>query len=437
MKADMRQCCLFICCLMLSGLTLAESTLPSCKGQDVSQWHACRGVLDDTEFSYAGDFMRGKFEGRGILEFTSDKFQGDSFQGEFKNGLKHGFGIYFFANGEKYVGQYQFGKRQGKGTYSFPNGQVPLSGNWSNNQWVGPTVATESKNNAIQMQTIKVEAVKKKTSESGTDKQSVQVQVRSDIFVEPVSVKHRDAVAIVIGIQNYQRMPVASFAANDASKFREHAIRYLGVQPSHVKLLLDANAQRADVLLALKYWLPAHVNPGSTDVYVFFSGHGMARDANKAYYWLPHDVNTDLLEDTAISLKSLLALLGRSAAKSVSVFADSCYSGTTRQGQALVQHQRAVNVKRNPDSLPAGVNMLAATSSTQTAYGDEALHHGIFSFYLLQGLAGASDANKDKQINLGELADYVSRQTSRHALGLHKQQDPQFSGDRQQVVVFQ
>ena len=105
--------------ILVSGLTLsstlsAQTALPSCKGQDVSQWHACRGVLDDAEFSYAGDFARGKFEGRGILEFTAEKYQGDYFQGEFKNGLKHGFGIYFFANGEKYVGLYQYGKREGK-----------------------------------------------------------------------------------------------------------------------------------------------------------------------------------------------------------------------------------------------------------------------------------------------------------------------------------
>ena len=105
----------------------AQTVLPSCQGSNVSQWHACRGVFDDPEFSYAGDFMRGKFEGRGILEFTAEKYQGDHYQGEFKNGMKHGFGIYFFANGEKYAGQYLFGKRHGKGTYSYPDGRAALT----------------------------------------------------------------------------------------------------------------------------------------------------------------------------------------------------------------------------------------------------------------------------------------------------------------------
>ncbi|MSQ66094.1 MAG: hypothetical protein EXR37_07130 [Limnohabitans sp.] len=148
--------------LSLSGLSFAQSVLPSCKGQDVSQWNACRGVFDDAEYSYAGDFVRGKFEGRGILEFTADKYQGDYSQGEFKNGLKHGFGIYYFANGEKYAGQYQYGKRQGKGTYSFPHGKPALSGNWSNNQFLTPGAVIESKNAAGQMLTSGTEAVKKR-----------------------------------------------------------------------------------------------------------------------------------------------------------------------------------------------------------------------------------------------------------------------------------
>ena len=127
----------------LHGVTHAQSAFSTCKGSDTSQWHECRGIVDESDYSYAGDFVRGKFEGRGILEFTADKYQGDYYKGEFKNGMKHGFGIYFFANGEKYVGQYQFGKRSGKGTYSFPDGRTALSGFWSNNQFLGKSSANQ------------------------------------------------------------------------------------------------------------------------------------------------------------------------------------------------------------------------------------------------------------------------------------------------------
>ena len=136
---------LFFGLLLLAwcSLLLAQTTLPTCKGKDIRQWHSCRGIVDEDEYSYAGDFMIGKFEGRGILEFTADRYQGDHYQGEFKNGLKHGFGMYFFANGDKYVGEYQFGKREGKGTYTFSNGKPALTGIWANNALVTKMTNTQ------------------------------------------------------------------------------------------------------------------------------------------------------------------------------------------------------------------------------------------------------------------------------------------------------
>jgi hypothetical protein len=135
-----------------SCFVFSQSIFPTCKGSDIRQWHSCRGVIDENEYSYAGDFMIGKFEGRGVLEFTADKFQGDYYQGEFKNGLKHGFGTYFFSNGDKYIGNYQYGKREGKGTYSFSNGKQSLTGTWSNNDLLTKTInapESEQKNNDL------------------------------------------------------------------------------------------------------------------------------------------------------------------------------------------------------------------------------------------------------------------------------------------------
>jgi hypothetical protein len=414
--------------------THAQMALPTCQGNDIVQWHACRGVLDDTEFSYAGDFMRGKFEGRGILEFTAEKFQGDYYQGEFKNGIKHGFGIYFFANGEKYAGQYLFGKRHGKGTYSFPDGRPALSGQWVNNQFVGKPTGTDTKSTSANANSSDMEVEKKKTEPINLQRPVKQSEKTSHIQ----SLSHapwRDAVAIVVGIANYQRLPTASFANKDAAQFREHAIRHLGIAPENIKTLTDAEAQRAEILLTLKYWLPSRVNAGRTDVFLYFSGHGVAQDVAKQHYLLPVDANTDLLEETALSQHTVLAQLSKVGAKSVTVFLDTCFSGTDRMGQALAQYQRGVTVKSTISPLPAGINLLTAGTRSQSAYGDLQLQHGVFSYFLFKGLAGEADANGDKRIGMGELADYVHTRTARYALGIRKVQEPQFAGDRQQILA--
>ena len=260
--------------LAWSGLQFAQTNLPACKGNDVRQWHSCRGVIDDDEYSYAGDFMMGKFDGRGILEFTADKYQGDHYQGEFKNGLKHGFGMYFFSNGDKYVGEYQFGKRDGKGTYSFSNGKPALTGIWSNNAIVTKTSNSQNANNKVNdLQNPDFEKKKIETLRSSILRD--RAADKSDAHPPKVIGKVRDAVAIVIGVQNYKNLPHASYAINDANQFKEHAVRYLGVKPENVKLLADSNANRADILLAFKYWLPAHINAGKTDVFIYYSGHGL------------------------------------------------------------------------------------------------------------------------------------------------------------------
>lgn len=418
-----------------SSQLFAQTILPTCKGGDIRQWHSCRGVIDEDEYAYAGDFMMGKFDGRGILEFTADKYQGDHYQGEFKNGLKHGFGMYFFSNGDKYVGEYQYGKREGKGTYTFSNGKPALTGIWANNALVNKTTnSLDASNKVNDIQNPEFE--KKKIDSLRSSILKGQALDNAMPHEAKVVSKTRDAVAIVMGVQNYKNLPHASYAINDANQFKEHAVRYLGVKPENVKLLTDNNAQRADILLAFKYWLPAHINAGKTDVYIYFSGHGLSQEQVKQQYFLPFDVNTDLLEETAINQRNLYKQISQAGAKSVVVFLDTCFSGANRVGQTLVQNQRAVRVKQSTEALPAGFSVLSAASNQQVAYSDDNLQHGVFTFFLLKAISGDQQNLQPRQLNLGQLAEYVTHHTRQFSLNNNKQQDPKFIGDQQQRVVY-
>jgi hypothetical protein len=48
--------------------------------------------------------------------------------------------------------------------------------------------------------------------------------------------------------------------------------------------------------------------------------------------------------------------------------------------------------------------------------------HGVFTYYLLQGLQGEADANKDGTVTAGELFAYLSEKVSKATEG---QQNPQ------------
>ena len=79
--------------------------------------------------------------------------------------------------------------------------------------------------------------------------------------------KKRDAVAIIIGIENYENVPKAQFANNDARSFYDYAVNALGVPKSKVKLLIDSKAGVIDIERILKNWLPLNVNKEKTDIY--------------------------------------------------------------------------------------------------------------------------------------------------------------------------
>ena len=53
--------------------------------------------IDGQKLTYDGDFKKGKFEGKGTLEF----YNGDSYSGDFIRGLMHGRGILKYKNGLK------------------------------------------------------------------------------------------------------------------------------------------------------------------------------------------------------------------------------------------------------------------------------------------------------------------------------------------------
>jgi len=145
------------------------------------------------------------------------------------------------------------------------------------------------------------------------NREVAQVAVRSQPL-DPLRVsasRPRDAVAIVIGIEKYRRVPAADFANRDASIFYDYSRRALGIQPENIQLLLDDKADAAEILRAFRAWLPTRVNRGKTDVYVFFSGHGLPAADGRSLYFLPHEVDKDLLDRTAVTQKEVVEAIER------------------------------------------------------------------------------------------------------------------------------
>ena len=257
--------------------------------------------------------------------------------------------------------------------------------------------------------------------------------------LNPANVKvqaKRDAVAIIIGIQDYKRVPKAEFANDDARVFYDYAVRGLGVRPENIKMLIDAEAEDVEIIRAFENWLPVHVNKNQTDVYVFFSGHGLPSPDGRALYLLPHGVDKQLLARTAVAQKELVAALQAAKPKSVTMFIDSCYSGQTRGGEVLLAGVRPLVLKADEQAYPASFTVISAGANDQISSSSPELKHGIFSYYLMKGMEGEADENRDGQITLGEMQAYLADKVSRQAMGMNRKQEPQFVGDPSRVLLL-
>ena len=241
-----------------------------------------------------------------------------------------------------------------------------------------------------------------------------------------------NAVALIIGIEAYSRLPQAQYADSDATHFYDYANQSLGVPPNKIKLLTDTKANRVDLLQAMRSWMKTEVN-GKSDVYIFFAGHGLASADGSKTYLLPADGDRDLLEETSILRDDLIA--SAKGAKTITMFLDTCYSGGTRTNELLLADARPIAIVPDKSALPLNVTVLAAASGTQLSSTYEAAQQGLFSYWLMKGLEGDADANKDKKITTGELHEYVARQVGPMAQRRNRQQDPQLMGDSTRVLV--
>jgi len=247
----------------------------------------------------------------------------------------------------------------------------------------------------------------------------------------------KNKIAIIIGIEKYVNLANldAPFANRDAKAFKAYATRALGVDPSNIKLLVDDKAGRPQILEAFKLWLPRIAADGGKDIYIFFSGHGLASDDGDDLYILPQDGNSLLLEDTAITRVKLISFIQKVNPKSVTMFFDTCYSGQTREERTLVAGLKPIRIVADEQDTPDNFTIFSASNFDQTSGTIKEAKQGMFSYYLMKGLEGKADENKDKQITNHEMIAYLKTNVSKEAFIQNREQDPMLSGDPDQVLM--
>ena len=243
-----------------------------------------------------------------------------------------------------------------------------------------------------------------------------------------------NAIAIIIGIEKYESAPIAEFAESDARSFYDYAANSLGVPTDRIKLLVGTDARRINIRKALLTWAKPLIVRDESDVYVFFSGHGMASDDGRELYLIPYDGDRTLLDDSSIRRKEIVDLVVSAGAASTTLFLDTCYSGDTRSGEPLAPGTRPIIITAKTEELPLRVTMFSAAANNQLSSSLGAARHGLFSYYLMKGLEGAA-AGPGNVVTASALQNYLLDHIPTEAAKLGRTQDPQLSGDSSAILA--
>ncbi|HSS49998.1 MAG TPA: caspase family protein [Thermoanaerobaculia bacterium] len=246
--------------------------------------------------------------------------------------------------------------------------------------------------------------------------QSFIVERTTDAKPESPGVGRR--LALIVGISQYSNPKInLRYADRDAQALYQllinPALGPAAFRPDDVRLLLNEQATAAAINTGLRDFLQkARENDF---VLFFFAGHG-APDPNRLLdtYLLAHDTDPDNIAGTGLLMTHVREAIAQIPARDVLILADACHSA----GMAAIPGMR--DIKENPiheafrEKLlhaSGGLAILAASEAAQGSLENEKWgKHGVFTYFLLQGLQGAADENHDGIVDLSEIMEYVRRQ---------------------------
>jgi uncharacterized caspase-like protein/tetratricopeptide (TPR) repeat protein len=212
--------------------------------------------------------------------------------------------------------------------------------------------------------------------------------------------------ALIVGIANYKNLPATAqlhYPDRDAQSVYTTLISEQGGEfpANHVHMLTDSEATLANVLHELGTWLPSVTAPDDR-VVIYFAGHGFISGASG--YLAPYDIDLHNIAATAIPMETLGKLIGtRIKGKWKVLLTDACHSGAiTPETDPKQLNQLLLDVHQSIFSLTASRDREQSFESADWGGG-----HGIFTYYVVQGLKGDADANGDGVVTADELAEYV------------------------------
>lgn len=317
--------------------------------------------------------------GKGKLLYAD----GSKYVGDFSEGEPRGIGICYYANGDRYEGSWQNHAPHGEGVMYFKSGLV-YGAIWN----YGKAEKQLHKQNEY------------KFNEDIKSEKTTEVKIW----------------AVIVGVAKYEHMPALKYADDDAYRIYAHLKSPEGgaLKDDQIKLLIDEDATRTNILRSMnEIFLRADENDV---VMLYFSGHGL----EGTFIPIDYDGFTNTIKHEEVK-----EIFAKSKAKHKVCYADACHSGSLLAAKGGFS-SNLLYFYEELDHTSGGTAFMMSSKAKEYSLEDGGLRQGIFSHYLIKGLRGYADTNKNKTITIRELFDYVSKGVKEYTVGA---QTPLIAGD--------
>lgn len=361
----------------------------------------------------SGEWAMGEFRGSNLIETgRTGCLEGDckngkgtyifkdgsaKYVGAFRSGLPDGNGVVFYANGERYLGGWEAGSFHGPGTLIRADG-TEVKGIWDAGAFMGteeePLAAVDPSDEETSAGTVE---------DNEPDEEKARLPKTINVW------------AVVIGVAAYDHMPTLRYTDDDAYRFYAFLKSPEGgaLPDSQIRILIDEDATMENVESTME---EVFAKAGENDlVMLYFSGHGV----EGAFLPIDFDGYNNRLEHSKIK-----AMLDSSPAKYKLFIADACHSGSLFSMRGVEN-----DIKDYYDALAnatPGTALIMSSKSDETSLESSGLRQGVFSHFLIRGLKGEADSNKDDVVTIRELFVYINKSVKTYT---GNRQSPVIEGD--------
>jgi uncharacterized caspase-like protein len=244
---------------------------------------------------------------------------------------------------------------------------------------------------------------------------------------------------LLIGVNQYQdpTFPALKYAAIDCQGISKALAAATDPFPHKEFLIHNDLVEQTPSLARVEFSLRRLVAEAQVQdtILIYFSGHGVVEPSEQQTVLCLYDTDREHLLNTGLPIQMVLELLRHCAAHSQLLWLDACHSGNMRSLEQSPKSRTGLEIdlhlRSTADSriqLNSSTQLLASLRQAVSNRGfyallscDEGqqswefpdLGHGVFSYYLMQGLNGAA-ADDQGIIDADSLYRYVYRQTMQY-----------------------